>query len=103
MLLLPERTAIPESSLSTGRCTQNRRTSLTFHFRLSMAKHGCDPQAACEYGTERVRQAGGDHRHQDRHTGAFNVHEVGIGMLYQSLQLMFAPLLRLSRVQQILR
>jgi len=74
VLLAPERASLCQPGPATGWLTQHCRTPSTHHDSLGVAEHSGDPVAA----------------------GAFDVHEVGVGMLHQTFQLVFSFFLPLA-------
>merc|ERR1719402_35688 len=80
VLLAPERASLCQPGPAAGGLTQHCRTPSTHHDSLGVAEHGGDPVAA----------------------GAFDVHEVGVGMLHQTFQLVFSFFFRWLRMQKVL-
>jgi hypothetical protein len=79
VLLLAEGAAFDESRLAAGGLAQHCVASDAHHDRLGMTEDGGDLIAA----------------------GAFHVHEVGVGLLHETLQLVTAAFLFRLRVEKV--
>ena len=80
VLLLPEAAAFSEPCPTSSGLAKDRGTASAHHNRLGNAEHGGDPVAA----------------------GALDVHEEGVGVLDEPLQLVLPLLFMVQGVQQVL-
>jgi len=81
MLLSAERAAFCKPGPAAGGLAEDSGAASAHHHSLGMAEHCRDPVAA----------------------GALHIHEIGVGVLDQTLQLVLPLFLNWLRVQQILR
>jgi len=79
VLLPPEAAALSEPGSAPGRLTEDSGTAGTHHHSLGVTEHSGDPVTA----------------------GTLDVHEIAVGVLDQSLQLVFPLLLSREGVEQV--